>query len=146
MFSTAHLASGLIIGKITGDYTTAIIASLIIDIDHFVPLYKQGIFTKWKTFKHVVLSSNNPQGSARTYLHNVFVFLGISIISYLINPVIGTVVAISYFFHLVLDCLDDEDLYILYPSKKINIKGPFGYFSYIELAFTVVLFGIYYII
>ncbi len=146
MFSTAHLATGLIIGKLTGDYVTAITTSLVIDLDHFMPLYKKGVFSNWQKFRQLLLSSNTPQSSSRTYLHNIFILLTISLIAFFINHTVGSVIFISYLFHLVIDALDNQNLYLFYPNKNLVLNGPIKYFSLAELIFTIILFIVYYMI
>lgn len=140
MYATTHLALGLVIGRLTGDYQAALIGSLIIDIDHLVPAFKEKrIFN----FKKLWLLSKSSTDSARSFLHGIFPWIGLSTLICFFDLGFGLVFALGYFGHLLLDALDDSPLFILYPSKKINIKGFIPYFSLEEFIFSVTLFCAY---
>lgn len=140
MYSTTHLAMGLIIGKLTGDYPAALLGSLIIDIDHLIPAAKEKRLFNIKEFWRRSKSFND---SARSFLHGLPAFIIISALICLFDWKFGLVFALAYLGHLILDALDDSSLPILYPNKKIDIKGFIPYYSREELLFSVVLFSAY---
>lgn len=143
MYSTAHLAAGLIIGKLTGDYPTAIISSVAIDLDHLIPYAKQGALGSFKKF---MTQTKAVHGSGRSYLHS-FIALGlISLVLLFINLKVGLVFALGYLGHFLLDALDTSDFYPLFPLKKWNTKGFIGYYSRAELFFTILLFLVFFLI
>ncbi|OGJ00890.1 hypothetical protein A3I95_02210 [Candidatus Nomurabacteria bacterium RIFCSPLOWO2_02_FULL_44_12] len=55
----SHIALGLIIGKVTGNYGLAISTSVLIDCDHFISLYKHGVL---RSFKEFWKAETNPEG------------------------------------------------------------------------------------
>jgi len=143
MYSTAHLAMGLIIGKVTGDYPTAVISSVAIDIDHLIPFAKQKIIFN---FKKMLKAAKTPHDSSRSYLHSFFAFGLLTGVICLINLPVGLVFGLGYLGHFLLDALDKDDLYPFFPIKRFNIHGFIGYYSKAELIFTVLLFLFYFII
>jgi len=143
MYFPSHLAAGLVIGKLTGDYTTAIVASVFPDTDHLYAFFKHGYFKNWQKFINTVVKQEDPFDDQRNYFHNIFVAIMFWIIVMLINFHIGLVFSISYFIHLAMDGLDGAEYYPLYPNKKINLKGPVGYFSKYDMAVSIVLIMVF---
>jgi len=143
MYSTGHLALGLILGKLTGDYPTAIISSVAIDLDHLIPYAQQGIiFSPKKMWK----AAKTPHASSRGILHSFFAWAILSGIICLVNLEVGLVFSLGILGHFLLDALDGDDFYPFYPIKKMNTKGFIGYYSRKELFLTIVLFIIYFLI
>jgi len=143
MYSTAHLAAGLIIGKVTGDYPTAIISSVAIDLDHLVPFAKEGAL---KNLKHFWSKTKSAHDSSRSYLHSFFAWALITGTICLFNMPVGLVFGLGYLGHFLLDAIDNSEFYPFYPIKKWDTKGFIGYYSKAELIFTVILFAIFFII
>jgi membrane-bound metal-dependent hydrolase YbcI (DUF457 family) len=141
MYSTAHLAVGLIIGKITGNYPMAIVGSLAIDIDHLIPHAQKGqLFNIRKIFNEAHSSSN----ANRSYLHSVFALLLIPLIVAIFSWPAALVLFLGYLGHFVLDLLDTSGFWPFFPFKKIELHGFLGYLSLWELVITVLLFGVYF--
>ncbi|TSC66361.1 MAG: hypothetical protein G01um101477_116 [Candidatus Doudnabacteria bacterium Gr01-1014_77] len=142
MTTATHVALGLIIGKVTNNYGLAIALSVGPDVDHFISYAKHGIlFSPTKLLK-ATTDAEDPWGDQKSFLHNVFVWLGISIIAIAINQRIGLIISIAYLGHLVLDALDNSLFYPFYP-KKFCIKGPIVYNSLNEYVFLFILLLIY---
>ncbi|MDO8667490.1 MAG: metal-dependent hydrolase [bacterium] len=146
MLLPTHLAAGLIIGKLTGDYTVAFIGSTAVDLDHFFAFYRSNVLSKFKKMIAATTSQNFIVSDQRNYFHNIFFFLAISAIAIIINFEIGLVFSLAYLSHLILDSLDDQVYFPFYPNKKINSRGPIKYFSGQEIAFALVLFFIFLIV
>lgn len=143
MYSTAHLAAGLIIGKLTGDYPTAIISAVAIDLDHLVPYAQKNIIFN---IKKILNSTKSTHDSARSYLHSFIALPILVLIISLFNFKTGLIFGLGYLSHFLLDALDDDDFYPLFPWKKFNTRGFIGYYSKAEFVFTLILFAIYFII
>ena len=143
MYSSAHLAMGLIIGKVTGDYPTAIISSLVIDFDHLIPYARQKVLSSWGKFWQATRASNT---SNRNIFHSVFTMGGVSLIIALFNRHIGAVFALGCLGHFLLDAFDKDNFYPFYPWKKINIHGLIKYYSRAEFFFTLGLILVYFLI
>ena len=145
MFIFAHLAAGLIVGKISGNYTTALIGALFPDLDHLFPYIKHKIIFSPKKFWNTITDPQDKYGNQRNFLHNIGVEILISISLIILNFKIGLVFALGYLSHILLDIIDASDFRPFYPSK-INFKGLIGYLSIHEFIFTAVLILIFFLI
>lgn len=143
MYGTTHLALGLIIGKITGDYQASIIGSLLIDIDHLIPSLQKKNRVSLKEFWEKTKDSKD---SSRSYFHSIFAWIFFSIIVCLIDYRFGLVFSLAYLGHFLLDALDDSPFYPFFPIKRFDIRGFIPYYSKKELVFSLVLFIIFFII
>ncbi len=143
MYSTTHLALGLIIGKVTGDYQAAVLGSLIIDIDHLIPNFQQKNKFILKDFWKKTKDSRD---SSRSYFHSFFAWIIFSIIVCLIDYKFGLVFSLAYLGHFLLDALDDSSFYPIFPIKKFDIRGFIPYYSKEELFFSLILFFIFIVI
>lgn len=139
MFLPAHIVTGLIIGKLTGQYVPSLLAAVLVDVDHVFVYIRHGVFKNFRTFVRTVTSSDDPYGGQRNWLHNVVVWFVISCVLYFSVHSVWLPLSLGYLSHLVLDALDGADYYPLYPWKKLNIRGPVNYFSITELVFTFLL-------
>lgn len=143
MYSTAHLALGLIIGKATGDYPTAIISSVAIDLDHLIPHAKKGFLFKWGKIWQEAKSAHD---SSRSYLHSFFGWAVLSGLICLFDLEIGLIFSLGYLGHFFLDTLDNSDFWPIFPIKKYNVKGFIGYYSKGEFFFTLLLYLIFFLL
>ncbi len=143
MTLSTHILLGAIIGKLTGNSSLAIISSIAPDIDHFDSYIKSGVIKNRKKFWETVLNKEDPYGDQRGYLHNIFVFLIISIILFFLFGKFTIAIIFGWLGHLLLDSLDNSDYWPLYPNKKINLRGPIKYFSFRELFVFLILLAIY---
>jgi membrane-bound metal-dependent hydrolase YbcI (DUF457 family) len=134
-----HVLAGLIIGKITGDFPTALAGSLVMDLDHTISYFRHGILFKPRQLFKAIHDEADPWGDQRNFLHSIFSWVVISILLVTINFNFGLVFSIAYFFHLVLDALDSADFYPFFPFRKFVIKGFVKYFSKQEIIFDVCL-------
>jgi len=101
----------------------------LIDVDHLVPVIKDGFLFHPKKLRHVMINPNvirdpetGKKEDERNYLHSVFIFVILSVIVLLINVPVGIVFAIAYATHLCFDMLDKSDYYPFFPLKRINVK------------------------
>ena len=94
-FST-HLIAGLVLGKITGNYSLSVGMALGIDIDHVFSYIKNGVLLNPTKFLKTILNKEDPYGDQRFLLHNVLVFVLLSIIILLINYRIGLIFSLAY--------------------------------------------------
>lgn len=144
MFFFAHLAAGLLLGKLTGSYTWALMGAFFPDVDHLFSYVRHGLLWRPKRLWKALIREADPWGDQRNFLHTVFLWVLISGAFLLIDFRIGLVFSLGYLSHLALDALDSADYYPFYPSKQITIRGPIGYFSWKELVFTILLFGLFF--
>lgn len=146
MTTPTHVIVGLILGKLTGNYTASLAGSLLIDADHLISYYKSGILFKPKELLKATTTEEDPWGDQRNILHSLVSWIIISLILCLIHLQIGLIISLAYFLHLVLDALDSADFFPLFPKKIFNIKGPVKYFSLSEILLMCVLIGVFFVI
>ena len=103
MWPGTHIVAGLIAGKLFGNYTLAILVSIVIDFDHIIIYIKHNIIFKPKELWKAITVEEDPYGYQRNFLHNIFTWAIISGITIFINKPIGLVISASYLFHLILD-------------------------------------------
>ncbi len=139
MTMPTHMLLGGVIGAATGDPVTAILVSVLVDVDHVYSYAKHKVLFPLKKLWRVVTDQADPYGDQRGYLHNIVIAAVISALSFVIGKKFGITFSLAYAGHLALDMLDTSDYFILYPNTKINIKGFIGYYSKGEIALDVVL-------
>ncbi len=140
MYGITHLALGLIIGKATGDYPAAILGSLLIDVDHLWPAFKdKELFNLKKLLKR----TTNSTDTSRCFFHNIFSWIILSVGACLINFHFGWVFSLAYLGHLILDAIDSSPFFPFFPIKKFNIIGFISYCSKKEVVFSLILFSIF---
>lgn len=130
-----HLIAGMIIGKITGNFPAAIAGALLVDIDHIISYCEHGILLKPKELIKYITSQEDPWDDQRNILHNIIVWIGISVLVAILWPKISIAFSLGYFSHLLLDALDESEFYPLFPTKKFRFIGPIKYFSKEEFVF-----------
>lgn len=144
MFFTAHLAAGLIIGKLTDNYTASLIAAMAPDADHAISYIRSGVLFRPKEFLNTISTTEDPAGDQRNFLHNIGSFVAITTAAFVMEIQLGWTIGIAYLSHLILDILDKADFYPLYPSMRFKLRGPIKYFSHEETLATILLFLVYF--
>jgi hypothetical protein len=131
-----HILAGLVIGKLTGDYTAALTGSLVMDVDHVVSYVRHGILLKPR---EIVRASLDPLGDRKDILHSVQSWLAISLLLLMIDLRFGLIFSGAYLVHLILDALNGS-FYPFYPYKRFYITQPIiRYLSRRELALAATL-------
>jgi hypothetical protein len=145
MFILAHLFTGLIVGKITGNYLWAILGAMIIDLDHLIPYIKHRIIFNPKKFWKTIIDPKDRYGNQRNFLHCLLAFIIIGIVMIISKFQPGYAFLAGYASHLFLDSIDASDLYLFYPAK-CNVIGPVKYLSKTEWILTILFFLIFLIL
>lgn len=146
MLLSTHLAAGLIISRLTGDYNASLLGSVVMDLDHLIAYYRTGILLKFSKVIIAITGRDDIGLPQRNFFHNIFFCLLVSALVSVVNFSAGLVFGAAYLCHLILDALDSENYYPFYPSLKINLRGPIKYFSRQEFIFTFILLFIFFII
>ncbi|RJR30775.1 hypothetical protein C4569_03815 [Candidatus Parcubacteria bacterium] len=134
-----HLLAGMVIGKLTNNYGAALAGSVLIDLDHIISYSQHKILFKPKVLLKTMRTESDPWQDQRNILHSVFSFAIIIILLALVNFSFGLVFGLAYIAHLTLDMFDSADFHPFFPFKKINLKGPFKFFSLCELLIDLAL-------
>ncbi len=141
-----HIAMGILIGKITGNYAASLIAATVVDLDHGISYVKNGILFSPKKLLDAIINEQDPWGNQRHVLHNVAVWAIVSAASFLAGTTIGLAVTLGYGSHLILDALDSADYHPLFPNKTINLRGSIQYFSRHETLIVALIAAFYFLI
>lgn len=139
MTHPTHLIAGALVGYATGDYATALIVSVAVDIDHLPSMLGKKVFKSKNAFLQSILETDSKYEAERGILHNALSFSVISIAVWILFPSIAPAFILSYLAHLIMDGLDSANTPILWPFSRINIKGPVKYFSRREFLFAALL-------
>ena len=124
-----HVAVGLFVGMVTGHPLVGVLASILIDLDHFVIYARHGVLKSPKLFWKIVSNNEDPYGGQRWWLHSLLVAIPLSVVVWFAIPIWAPVLILSYLGHILLDILDSADYWPLFPFKKWNIRGPIRFFS-----------------
>ncbi len=142
----SHFLVGVAVGSITGHYPAAIITSVVFDLDHLFFYYTRNLlFRPLKVLTKALEEKVYIKGQ-RGIFHSIFSLVAISTIFLLIDFSLGMTVFLAYFFHLLLDALDESPFYPFYPLKKMELSGPVIYASFGEVTLLVLLGLAYYLI
>jgi membrane-bound metal-dependent hydrolase YbcI (DUF457 family) len=134
-----HAATGLLIGAIVGHPIIGLVVACAPDVDHLYSYVKHGYLKDWNTFYKNAFGKDDARGDQRNILHNVVVFGILVLLVWFLLPQLFLVFTLAYGSHLLLDAVDTSDYYLLYPWKKINIRGFIDFYSWQE---AILLSGI----
>ncbi len=91
-----HILLGAIIGKATGNYPVAILSSTVIDLDHMYSYAKHGVLKNPKLFWKTVTEEKDAEGDQRGILHNVIVYVFLSLLIIFLFPKVGYIVGLGW--------------------------------------------------
>ena len=132
-----HLIVGLILGKVLGNFWFFVLGSIFPDVDHIYVLFKNKLFN-WN--KYLDSLKNEKKYGIRYKTAFVHSLLGLVIFSFivcLINVYGGIAFGIAYLLHLIIDWLDVDEKYYLYPYKK-KFSGFLPIWSKFEKIITLI--------
>jgi hypothetical protein len=131
-----HVIIGLILGKIFGNTTLFVIASILPDIDHVYVIIKNRLFS----FRKIMNALKNEERYNIRFktplIHSLLGLVICSIIYYLIFKIDTAYFALAYIFHLLLDWPDKDIKQYFYPIKY-NFKGFLPIWSRAEQIVTI---------
>ncbi len=132
-----HLIIALIFGKITGQYWWFLLGSVFPDIDHLFIIAKHRLWN-WGKFMRTLRFEKGYSILYKTpYTHSVLALVVYSFIVGLINFEWGLLFGSAYLAHLILDWLDIDVKYYLYPLKT-KFQGILPIWSKTEQIVTVI--------
>jgi hypothetical protein len=133
-----HLLLGILLGKLFGNYFFFILGSIFPDIDHIYIIFKNKIWTKNKIIDSIKHEEKYNIKYKTPLVHSLFGLILFSIIILFFNRTGALIFAIAYLLHLLIDWLDIDIKYYLYPFK-IKFKGFLPIWSSIEKILTIIL-------
>ena len=117
-----HLIVGIILGKIFGNYTLFIIGSMFPDLDHIYIILKNKLLSIKMIIETLRFEDKFGIKYKTPFFHSVFGLILFSLAAYLLNNEFIVPFGVSYLLHLLIDWLDIDEKYYLYPLK-IKFKG-----------------------
>lgn len=133
-----HSIVGITAGNYSGYFWYWFLGSIIPDIDHLWMLYRHKIFSREKIIDSMRFEEKYGINYKTKYIHSVFGAIIFSAPVFLIDATGGFYFFIAYLGHLLLDWLDQDIKYYLYPLK-IKFRGFLPIWSYPERIFTIFL-------
>jgi hypothetical protein len=137
-----HTILGLFLGKFFGHYAALIAGSLLPDIDHVYIYFKNRLLTKKNfSFRRLVHVWRNDEKygivSKTPLFHSVMGLAIFSLFVTLLNRQEGVFFAIAYGLHLLMDWMDKDAKYFLFPLK-LEFRGFLPVWSRAEQILTVI--------
>ncbi len=133
-----HFLISLILGKLFGNYFFFILGAVLPDLDHIYIIIKNKLFS-FKKIKETIKYEEKFGIRYKTALfHSILGLILFSFIIYLFKDTKVIYFAISYLLHLLIDWMDIDKKYFLYPLK-IKFKGFLSIWSNFEKMLTIIL-------
>lgn len=134
----AHLLIGIILGLVFKNYFFFILGSIFPDIDHAYIIIKNKIWSKKKIIESLEFEKKFRMKYKTPFFHSILGLIFFSTIIYLFNNSATIYFASAYFLHLLVDWIDIDEKYFLYPLK-IKFKGFLPIWSRTEKIITIIL-------
>ncbi|HLD55122.1 MAG TPA: metal-dependent hydrolase [Candidatus Nanoarchaeia archaeon] len=133
-----HLILGLILGKIFGGYLFFILGSILPDIDHLYIMFKNKFFSINKIINSIKFEKKFGIKYKTPLCHSILGLILFSIIVFCFNKMGALYFGLAYLLHLLIDWLDIDEKYYLYPAK-IKFRGILPIWSKSEQVLTIIL-------
>ena len=133
-----HFIIGIILGKIFGNYLFFILGSILPDVNHIYIIIKNKLFNL-KKIKQTIKYEKRFNIRYKTKLfHSLTGLILFSLIIYFFSKTGAVYFSIAYLIHLLIDWIDIDEKYLLYPLK-IKFKGFIPIWSKFEKILTIIL-------
>jgi hypothetical protein len=132
----AHAVIGAAAGNYFGNFWYFLIGSMFPDIDHIYILLRNKIFTIRKAIDSIRFEEKYNLKFKTKFFHSLVGATFFSLPIVIINKNGAIVFFVSYIFHLLLDWLDYDEKYYLYPFN-IKFQGILPIFSKQEIFITL---------
>jgi hypothetical protein len=133
-----HLILGILLGKIFGGYLFFILGSILPDFDHLYIMFKNKFFSINKIIESIKFEKKFGVKYKTPLFHSILGLILFSTIIYFFSNIGALYFAIAYFLHLLIDWLDIDEKYYIYPAK-IKFKGVLPIWSKFEQILTIIL-------
>lgn len=133
-----HILIGIILGIIFGNYFFFILGSILPDLDHIYIIIKNKLWNLDKITKTLKYEDRFKIRYKTPFFHSLLGLIIFSLIIYFLFGNKTIYFAAAYFLHLLIDWIDIDEKYFLYPFK-IKFKGFLPIWSRFEKWLTIVL-------
>ncbi len=134
----AHLLLGIILGITFKSYFFFILGAIFVDFDHILVILKNKLWNLNKIIESIKFEKKFGIRYKTPFFHSLFGLLLFSLIIFVFNQKGGIQFGIAYLTHLIIDWIDIDEKYFLYPLK-IKFKGVLPIWSRFEQITTVIL-------
>jgi len=133
-----HLLIGILLGKIYGNYLFFIFGSITPDIDHLYIIFKNRLYNLKKLANSIKYEKKYSLRYKTPLVHSILGLIIFSSTVFLFNKTGAIYFAIAYSIHLLIDWVDIDEKYYLYPIK-IKFRGFLPIWSKFEQILTIIL-------
>jgi len=126
-----HLLLGIILGELYGNYFFFILGSVFADLDHLYVIFKHRLFNIRKMIESIRYEHKYRINYKTPLFHSLFGAVIFSTAVFFIAPYGAIPFLIGYLLHLLLDLIDIDEKYLLYPLR-IKFKGFLPIWSIVE--------------
>jgi len=133
-----HLLLGIILGNIFGNYFFFLLGSIFPDIDHIYIILKNRLWNLKKIKQTIKYEKQFGLKYKTPLLHSLLGLMIFSSVIYLFNSNGTIYFSTAYFLHLLIDWIDIDEKYLLYPLK-IKFRGFLPIWSRLEKILTIIL-------
>lgn len=134
----AHLLLGIILGITFKNYFFFVLGAVFADFDHILVIAKNKLWNFNKIIESIRFEKKFGMRYKTPFFHSLFGLALFSGIIFLFSHKGGIEFGIAYFTHLLLDWVDIDEKYFLYPLK-IRFKGFLPIWSRAEQVITATL-------
>ena len=135
----AHPIVGVILGSYFGYFWYWVAGSVVPDVDHLYVMARNKIFTSEKIIDSIRFEEKYNLKYKTRFIHSLLGAVVVSLPVFIFNYKGGLCFFAGYAIHLLLDWLDIDEKYYLFPFQK-KFSGFLPIFSVTEIIFTIVLF------
>ncbi len=133
-----HLLSGIIFGIIFQNPLFFILGSVLPDIDYLYVIIRNRLYNLKKLISSIKYERDYGLRYKIPLIHSILGLILFSLIVYLFNSKGAIYFGTAYFIHLLIDWIDIDEKYFLYPLK-IKFKGFLPVWSRFEKILTITL-------
>jgi len=133
-----HLLIGILLGKLYGHSLFFILGSVFPDMDHIYIILKNKLWYPKKIIDSIKHEKKFNIKYKTPLLHSVLGLIIFSSIIYFFDSKETMYFAIAYFLHLLIDWIDIDEKYFLYPTR-IKFRGFLPIWSKSEQMITILL-------
>ncbi len=133
-----HLLLGIILGITFKSYFFFILGSMFVDFDHILVILKNKLWNLNRIIESIKFEEKFGIRYKTPFFHSLFGLLLFSLIIFMFNQKGGMQFGAAYLTHLIIDWIDIDEKYFLYPLK-IKFKGVLPIWSRFEQIITIAL-------
>ncbi len=133
-----HILLAIILGKVFGNMLFFVLGSIILDLDHIYIIIKNRFFSLKKIMQTIKYEKKYNIKYKTPVFHSFLGLIFFSLIIFFFNQKGAIYFSIAYLLHLLIDWIDIDEKYYLYPLK-VKFRGFLPIWSTTEKILTLIL-------